>query len=208
MRIGIDFDNTIAGYDRIFHDAAVEQGLVPEGALISKKAIRNAIRKGPDGELKWQRLQGYVYGAGMPRAELIAGVAKFIAACREAEIPLYIVSHKTIYGHHDPKQINLRTAATEWMRGNGFFDAKGLGFSSDQVFFEGTRRDKINRIMQLKCTHFIDDLEEIFSDPEFPTSTEGLLFTGAQSPLPVGSFSAFGSWAEIKNHVFTSPNSR
>ena len=29
MRIGIDFDNTIACYDGVFHQAALERGLIP-----------------------------------------------------------------------------------------------------------------------------------------------------------------------------------
>jgi len=29
MRIGIDFDNTLIDYDRVFLDAARERGLVP-----------------------------------------------------------------------------------------------------------------------------------------------------------------------------------
>jgi len=31
MRIGVDFDNTVICYDKVFHAAAVEKGLIPGG---------------------------------------------------------------------------------------------------------------------------------------------------------------------------------
>ena len=62
MRIGIDFDNTIACYDGVFHAAAVARGLIPAEIPTDKTSVRNhlrAIGREPD----WTELQGYVYGA-------------------------------------------------------------------------------------------------------------------------------------------------
>ena len=78
MRIGIDFDNTLIDYDRVFLDTARERGLVPRDFAGPKKAVRDAIRKLPDGELTWQRLQGYVYGARMDLVSPFPGFAEFI----------------------------------------------------------------------------------------------------------------------------------
>ena len=44
----------------------------------------------------------------------------------------------------------------------------GYGITSDRVFFEATRADKIARIAALDCSFFIDDLEGVLSDPAFP----------------------------------------
>jgi hypothetical protein len=75
MRIGIDFDNTLIDYDRVFLEAARELGLVPRDFAGPKKVVRDAIRLLPNGEPTWQRLQGYVYGAG------IGGAVPFSGAC-------------------------------------------------------------------------------------------------------------------------------
>jgi len=78
MRIGIDFDNTIAGFDDVFVATARAMGLVDTRYHGHKRALRDTIRGLPDGELAWQRLQGRVYGAGMASARLIDGVDAFL----------------------------------------------------------------------------------------------------------------------------------
>ena len=70
IRIGIDLDNTIISYDKAFQLAAITSGLVDENCKLNKKAIRDLIRKKPDGEFDWQKLQGYVYGEGIVDAVL------------------------------------------------------------------------------------------------------------------------------------------
>ena len=58
----------------------------------------------------------------------------------------------------------------------------GFAIPKENVFFEATRTEKIARIKALDCTHFIDDLEEIFLDPEFPETTRQFLL-GPNTPL-------------------------
>jgi hypothetical protein len=53
LRIGIDFDNTIITYDDVFCAAAKRCGLIDPEFSGSKKAVRNAIRLLPGGELAW-----------------------------------------------------------------------------------------------------------------------------------------------------------
>src|SRR4051812_3212094 len=106
LRIGIDFDNTIAGYDSVFSDAARDLGLLPAGCAATKAAVRDTLQARPDGEREWMRLQGRVYGKLMSRAQLIDGVADFLTRCRAHEVA--IISHKTQHGHFDPERIDLR----------------------------------------------------------------------------------------------------
>ena len=44
MRIGVDFDNTIVCYDRLFHRLARERGLIPETVPQTKGAVRDYLR--------------------------------------------------------------------------------------------------------------------------------------------------------------------
>jgi hypothetical protein len=175
-RIGIDFDNTIVGYDEIFVEVARREGLVAAGFQGGKQALRDAVRRTPDGELAWQRLQGRVYGAEIASAVMFEGVDAFLRRCREADAEVFIVSHKTEFGHHDPSRINLRQAAAEWMTARGFFHPDGFGIAATRLFFEGSRQEKIDRIAALQCSHFIDDLEEVLCDPGFPSDVIRILF--------------------------------
>jgi hypothetical protein len=181
VRIGIDFDNTLIDYDGVFIAAARERGLVGPEIAGSKRAVRDAIRLLPEGELTWQRLQGYVYGAGIGGAVPFAWAYDFLRRCAERGVELFIVSHKTRYGHFDPARIDLREAARQWLIAQAMIAPEQGGIPADHVFFEDDRARKLARIAALGCTHFIDDLEEVFADPDFPLGVRRVLFaaTGA-----------------------------
>jgi hypothetical protein len=202
MRVGIDFDNTIVTYDDVFRSAAIGRGLIREdcgGA--GKQAIRDRIRLLPDGEVAWQKLQGYVYGAGIGEARLCEGADRFLRRCREAGATVLIVSHKTEFGHYDPARVNLRRAALDWMSAQGFFHPDRFGIAAENVFFEGTRPEKLARIASLGCTHFIDDLEEVVSDPAFPTGVKRILYSQNGGSQP-GVFLICRTWRDIEESVF------
>ena len=195
--VGVDFDNTLISYDDIVHRTAVQRGLLAPNVPKNKKIIRDRIYALPHGELQWQRLQAFLYGEGIKQAKVMDGVDAFFQLCHQADIPIYIVSHKGDFAVEDKKGINLRKAALEWMRENKFFVKEGLGLSKQNVFFEFTRREKIDRIQKLHCTHFIDDLEEIFWEASFPAGVEKMLLA------PLGSHACsdvtvFRSWQEIQ----------
>jgi hypothetical protein len=96
-------------------------------------------------------------------------------------VTIFIVSHKTRFGHFDPARVDLREAARGWMTAQGFFRA-GRGLPADHVYFEDDREHKLARIAALGCSHFIDDLEEVFADPGFPAGVRRILLaeTGAE----------------------------
>jgi hypothetical protein len=198
MRIGVDFDNTLISYDAVFHATATRLGLIGEGIAPRKQAVRDAIRLAPDGELAWQKLQGQVYGAGIADATLIDGVDAFLRRCRAEACEVVIVSHKTVFGHHDPQRINLRDAALDWMKARKFFADDGYGISN--VFFEATRAEKLSRIGALACDWFIDDLEEVFSDPAFPPGVRRILFAPAADAAASGIVCS--TWKRIEERVF------
>jgi hypothetical protein len=201
-RIGIDFDNTIISYQQAFLAAAKNNGLLPKSFVGTKQAVRDQIRLLPDGEREWMRLQGVVYGKGISGATLIDGVADFLMRCRGVGASVFIVSHKTEYGHFDTSGVNLRQAALGWMEQQSFFSKQGYGLAVNNVYFESTRAEKLARIAVLDCTHFIDDLEEVLGDAGFPRGVRRILFTDGfppEKPLP---YFVCMNWRQIAELVF------
>jgi hypothetical protein len=200
LRIGIDFDNTIVSYDEVFCRAARIRGLVDVAFAGRKQEVRDAVRMLPEGELAWQRLQGEVYGKGIAEASLIAGLDKFLHRCRALECSVMVVSHKTEYGHYDPDRVNLRKAAIDWMKSQGLLGDTSIIQLGD-VYFESTRAEKLQRIAALSLTHFIDDLEEVLSDPGFPKSVVRILFSDDEqrSAIP---YVVCPTWRDIERRIF------
>ena len=197
MRIGIDFDNTIADYRHAFARVARDSGLVGDDFTGDKPTLRTLLRARPGGETDWQKLQGQVYGRHIGLARVMPGLDGFMSASILKGADIYIVSHKTEYGHHDPARINLHDAATGWLGEHGFFDADGYGVDPDNVFYRATRETKIDTIRALSLDHFIDDLEEVLCDTEFPPATRGHLLRAGQEDGRTTS-----NWHEIREAVF------
>ncbi len=197
--IGVDFDNTLIIYGELFRRLAEEQGLLAGVAAASKYEVREAVRRLPDGEQHWQKLQAAAYGPRIGEACLAEGAEEFLVRCSRASIPVFVVSHKTELAGYDVTNTNLRQAAMEWMTSAGVFEHCGL--SSAVVYFNSTRQEKIDRIRSLGCTHFIDDLEEVFLEPTFPADVEKILYqpqaaTGAHYPgmCVANSWNQIGEW--------------
>jgi len=200
--IGVDLDNTLVCYDAIFHLAACEEGLIDPSLPRSKERVRDAIRLLPDGESRWTRLQALVYGPRMTEATAFDGVDAFFRHCAASGTRAWIVSHKTPSASLDGKQVDIREAALRWMQLKGFFDPDGLALSAGAVFFESTRAEKIERIRALRCTHFIDDLAEVFAESAFPRETAKLLFAAHGGQPPAADVRPFKSWRELDLFFF------
>ena len=176
MHIGLDLDNTLVCYDRVFAQAAQQQGLLPRDWQGGKQKLRNLLRSREGGGEDWQILQGQVYGALMNQAELMPGAGWFLLHCKACDVRVSIVSHKTQYSPKDPGRVPLREMALRWMTSLGFFDSDRFSISPEAVYFEDTREKKVRRIAALGCTHFVDDLPEVFSAPEFPNNVVRILY--------------------------------
>lgn len=198
MIVGLDFDNTLADYDRVLRREALRLGLIDRTAGEGKKAIRDAIRLRPDGELDWQKLQASVYGPLMGEAELVPGVPEFLKTCAARKLQVHIVSHKSRSYPYDATKTDHREAALLWMEKQGFFAA--LGLSRERVHFEDTRAAKVRRIEALGCTHFVDDLEETFLEEGFPKKTRKLLFA-PRGARPSDGVVVCRSWTQIHERL-------
>ena len=198
MRIGLDFDNTIARYDHVFIAEAKREKLIPTEWEGTKRQLRDTLRSMEDGELLWQKVQGIVYGPNMLQAELFPGIAQFMVRCKHRGDDVFIISHKTEYGHYDSTKTPLREAALEWMELSGFFNKTKFGLTKDRVFFEKTRGEKVDRISSLKLDVYVDDLKEVFVEKDFP-NIEKILFT--TSIDEVHNTVPCDNWTAIANEV-------
>jgi hypothetical protein len=184
MLIGLDFDNTIVGYDRLFQCLAVERALVPPEFPASKQALRDHLRAtGREGE--WTELQGIAYG---PR---ITG--DFLRQCRSAGVTVAVVSHKTRIPYRGEPH-DLHVAAFRFLETHGFF-GPDTGLSPDRVFLEPTLRQKLARVGSLGCSAFVDDLPEVLGEPLFPTGTRKVLFDPADCYPDRPTHDRVTSWA-------------
>ena len=204
MHIGIDFDNTIVCYDKVFHEVAAESGLISPDIPPGKNSVRDYLRK-TGREDEWTRLQGLVYGVKMGAAEAFDGIFDFLHQCRQSKIDVSIISHKTRHPYLGPKY-DLHLAALQWMEAQGFFEPKKLGLSREQIYFELTKADKIKRIADTGCTHFIDDLPEFLLDPSFPKNVSSILFDPNNSWEAGSPFQRVSSWAEISKELKITSN--
>ena len=195
MLIGVDFDNTIVRYDRLFEEAARERGLLKAPGAATKEQVRDALRA--DGrEEEWIELQGAVYGPRMKDAELFPGAAEFFVDCRRRGVPVRIISHRTLHPFRGP-QHDLHEAARGFLRLHGFYDPARIGLKESEVFFELTKQAKLERIRSQGCTHFVDDLPEFLAEPGFPAGVERLLFDPAGLRGASADTRRAGSWAEL-----------
>lgn len=201
--VGVDLDNTIVSYDHLFYQIALKNNLIRHDFNGGKKAIRDTVRQLPDGEIEWQKLQAEAYGPSMLSAQVIEGVKDFFALCLLHSVPVYIISHKTQYASYDSTQTDLRVKVMEWLSAQGFFDPDGLALPREHVFFGSTRQEKIDRIVQLQCTHFVDDLLETFMEETFPKSIQQFLFDPHQEYDNCAGLTRCTSWNEITKAIFT-----
>jgi hypothetical protein len=202
--IGLDLDNTLVTYDSLFHLLAIELELIAADIPKHKRQIRDAVRRHANGEHHWRVLQGLAYGARMHEAALSAGAEDFLLECHRRRLPVHIVSHRTQHAASDPQGLDLRDAALAWMHQRRFFDADGLGLEPAHVWFEPTRADKVARIRRLGCTHFVDDLEEVFREAEFPPHVIKILYAPdlGDGPADIDGVRVATNWAAVREAMF------
>ncbi len=193
MRLGFDFDNTLISYDQLFHRAALDKHLIPEATPPQKNAVRDYLRE-QGIEDEWTRMQGEVYGGRILEADPYPGMQATLLALKGKQIPMCIVSHKTRTPYLG-EPWDLHAAARSWLRKQGFFDAQGLGWLDEQVFFELTKEAKVARILALGCTHYVDDLPEILA--MLPGSVEKILFDPVQAHRMDSSWARLSAWKDL-----------
>jgi len=194
MRIGIDFDNTIANYDGVFHAAALERGLIPSTLGTGKNDVRDHLNDSGQRDV-FTELQGYVYGARMDLARVYEGFGFFVKQAREAGHELFVISHKTRVPMMGPAY-DMHQAARGFLAANGLTGEGGI--SPENTWFELTKQEKVARAAALNVHAFIDDLPEILAMPGLPKDTKRILFDPVGHHLCAeGPWRRAADWSEI-----------
>ena len=166
-RIGVDLDNTIACYERVFEPIAQQMGLISERAEgWTKLQIRETLQK-----KRKERSLDAVAGRGLwPRdATGLPPLSEFesiFSKQRRRGHEIWIVSHRSrrpaVGAPHD-----LWLSAFQWLNTAGLLRPEGK-VSRNRLLLAPTREAKVREIIRIGCTDFIDDLPEVFSHPLFP----------------------------------------
>ena len=202
LRIGLDFDNTIANYDQAFPEVARILGYETNNlnATLNKRDLKLDLLNQPDGDTAWQKVQGLVYGKYIDLASLYPGVFEFVLRALSGDNQVFIVSHKTQLGHFDESRTPLRQAATNWLINQKLVGDSDFNIKLQNVFYAETRDEKINKISELKLDVFIDDLEEVLTDKSFPKETRKVLFGSGN--ITDTEISTMHSWREVGDELF------
>ena len=201
MHIGIDFDNTIVCYESIFKVAAVEKFDMPDTVGHTKNEVKSYFNE-RDEEDKWTELQGYVYGYKMQVAKPFEGFLETIDNLIKIGTKLSIVSHRSKLPYLGEKY-DLHAAAKKWLLDN----VNGQGFcriDESNIFFETTLEKKIERINELACDYFIDDLPKILSHSLLNSDIKRVLFDPNNQFInnQDSKFLILNSWSQIDEDIF------
>ena len=161
MIIGFDFDNTIINYKNSFKYIALKKKLIPNNINQDKNSIKDYL-KSKNKDEEWTVLQGEVYGEHILRAKIYEGVKDTFNWLLNNNIKIYIISHKTKFPYLG-KKINLRSSAIKWINKNLLVEDIKKKISKNDIFFEDSIEKKINKIKELKCNIYVDDLPEILN---------------------------------------------
>ncbi len=197
INIGFDFDNTIISYENLFYEIAKDISDLPSEIKKDKNSIRNFFLESKK-EDQFTILQGLVYGKEIMRATPTKNFLIILDRLfRQKNVKIFIVSHKTKYPYKGEK-INLRDAATNWIENNLKINGK-LSINLNNIFYESTIEEKIDRIKQLKCNFFIDDLPSVIL--KLKKGTTPILYD------PYNNFSKLkidkiNNWLDLEKKIF------
>ena len=185
---GFDLDNTLIDYSAAVEEYCRIKTLI-HCTNIGK--LREQLGKNSSSDHEWQLAQGWLYTEGLQFAQLGLGSIDLCSYLTQKGYKLYIVSHKTSHTPYFCGSIPLHDLANNWIKKS----AIGIYFKeAKQIYYEPTRESKVKRIRELALNYFVDDLEEVFNESEFPINTKRFLIYKSSSQNSkikcVGDFSA------------------
>lgn len=154
--IGLDLDNTIIDYSDSYRIIAENLKLKIES--FDRNSIRNELRKSEFDDLEWQYFQSLLYTVGLQFAKPAAGLFELLNYCKESEIKITIVSHKTLTTPANFGSQDLRSPAFKWLTDYHIIPEY---ITPANLFFCSSADEKIETIDRKRIDLFVDDLIEI-----------------------------------------------
>lgn len=188
---GLDLDNTVIDYSLSAKKFALSNEIEGVESVIQ---LREFFRESSE-HYAWSQAQEWIYTEGLLFAQVKVGVVELISQLKSFNIPLYIISHKTKVSING---IDLWGPANSWLvkhLGN-FFDSL-----PENVFFEETRKKKLIRISDLNISHFVDDLQEVLLEPEFPSNVRKFWISEEDREVQHASITKINSLKELLSYV-------
>ncbi len=197
MIIGFDFDNTLIDYSNSFKKLVLKKKLVPEEIKKDKISIRNYLRK-KDLENQWTILQGEVYGKYIMNGQIFNGVQEVFKYLETKKIKVKIISHKTRFPYIGEK-VDLRLSALKWIEANIFSQVSNIFFSKKDIFFQNSVEEKIEKIKDLKCDVYVDDLPEILD--LLPNKIQKILYLSSNNKPLKTNYKIMHTWLEFRKVI-------
>lgn len=173
--IGLDFDNTIVSYEKVYLRLVEKHGAEIVPGQSAKNILRDYFHRKGEADI-FTRIQGEVYGPGLAGAEAYPGFSSCLEQLTADGWKVVVVSHRTKYPLAGPTH-DLHQAARQFLETSGW-----LGQKIRKAYFEGTKEAKLMRIARCECNFFVDDLPEILAHPAFPKDCQPLLFDPSGHP--------------------------
>jgi hypothetical protein len=192
-RFGFDLDNTLIDYSAAVEEYCRIKTLTP---CTNIGMLREQLRKNNLSDYDWQLAQGWLYTEGLQFAQAGLGSVELCGYLIQEGYKLYIVSHKTSHTPDFCGTIALHGLANNWIKKSviaNYFKEK------EQIYYEPTRELKVKKIRELALSYFVDDLEEVFKESEFPVNTKSFLIY--KNRTQIGKIECVRNFIDIKEAV-------
>ena len=177
-KFGFDLDNTLVDYSNSVGEYCDANSLEECRTIDDLRAL---LRSTDTSGRLWQEAQGWLYTDGLDFAHPGFGAVGLCEYLKTNEFELRIVSHKTTHTPDFCGGKPLRAVASKWIA-NGELSAYFPEMS--MIHYESTRKLKIARIKALDLNYFVDDLKEVFQEPEYPKDVTSFLLQDVAHEMP------------------------
>ena len=202
MHLALDFDNTIVCYEYLFHKIALEEGLISDDVGTSKVQVRDYLRSIGKEDV-WTQMQGIVYGKRMLESDPYPNFLTSLDHLASENWDVSIVSHKTQYPYLGEKY-DLHAISRLWVE-QKILSQSTASLTQSKIHFEITKEAKIQRIRDIECDYFIDDLPEILLHDDFPESVKKILFDPGEHHPQSSKYTVMRDWRELNNLLGIEP---
>jgi hypothetical protein len=177
FRLGFDLDNTLIDYSISVQKFCEQNSLKEFRNMID---LRKFLRETDQSGNKWQLAQEWLYTDGLTYAQTAPGAITLCNYLALNGFQMFIVSHKTIFTPLAFGNKPLREFATNWIKASKL----AVYFSENEnIYYEASREQKIERIIKLDLAFFVDDLIEVFLEPNYPKMVKSFLISESESNL-------------------------